>query len=74
MASNGEKPNDEDNILNNRVLINKIIEYEINDFLADKPDSIDIEVEPKDPVIIHVLIRGREGTPYHNGFFYFIYR
>ena len=47
---------------------------DIREFYAESPDSMHIIPDEKDVTTIHALIRGPEKTPYHNGFFYFVFR
>lgn len=47
---------------------------DIREFYAENPDSMHVVADDNDLTTVHALIRGPEKTPYHNGFFYFVFR
>ena len=59
---------------NGQRLLENLLEKEVQRFDRNTYTSIEVVVDEKDSSVVHALIIGPEGTPYENGFFYFVLR
>ena len=57
-----------------RKVARDLLEQEVLRFDRNTLTSIEVVVDKYNSSVVHALIIGPEGTPYENGFFYFVLR